>query len=95
VLGVEITDLVVQQGGPPPLAQTRGAADDNQRRLLRVRAGHGVQDIQAADAIGDADRVQTVDAGVGVGVGVGGGEAGDDLRAGADDLDATGHQQIV
>ena len=45
----------------------RGAADDHDRRFFGVSPGNGVEDVESADAIRDADQADTVDARVSVG----------------------------
>src|SRR5690606_26883433 len=66
-LGAEFADAVVQQGRSPTLAQAGGAADDHHGRFLGVGAGHGVERVEPAHAVGDAQHPEAVDAGVGVG----------------------------
>jgi hypothetical protein len=43
------------------------AADDDDGRFFGERAGDGVEDIEAADAVGDADQADAVDARIGIG----------------------------
>ena len=79
VLRVVGAHLVVDQRVAPPLAETRRAADDEDRRLFGVRLPRRVRHLQPADAVGDADGAQTPQSGVGVG-----GEARALLVAGGD-----------
>ena len=67
LLGVELADLVVQQGIFFAFLDSRRAADDDDRGFFGEGPGGGVGDLQAADAIGDADRAEAADAGIGVG----------------------------
>ena len=81
-LRAEVAHLVVEQRIVDALGQPRSAADDDDRRLFGVGPGDGVADREAADAVGDADRTQAVDAGIGVGR-----EAGAVFARAADDVD--------
>ena len=80
-LQVVAGDEVMDHGAGLAAPGRRGAADEDQRHLLGVGAGHGVQDAEAADAVGDHGGAGAVQAGVAVG-----GVPGVQLVAGADPL---------
>jgi len=67
VLRAKVFHLVVQQRIVRSFGKSRGAGDDQHRRLLGVGPGNGVRQAQSADAVGDADGPQAVDPRVGVG----------------------------
>jgi hypothetical protein len=90
LLGVELTDLVVEQRVLLAFFHARGAADDHHRGFLGKGLGGGVRDFQPADAIGDADGAQPTHARVGVG-----GKPGALLIAGVDELQLAPGQGIV
>jgi hypothetical protein len=90
LLGVELADLVVQQGVFLALAQAGCAADHDHGGLLREGLRRGVRDLEPAYAIGDAHRAQPVQARVGVG-----GEARPLLVTGVDDLEPAVLEHVV
>ena len=82
LLRLEGFHLVMQQRVLLPVLHARPAGDDDDRALFRVRAGDGVEDVQAADAVGHADQADAVEARIRVG-----GEAGAGLVGHGDRLD--------
>ena len=58
LLGVELADLVVQQGILLALFHARRAADDDDGGFLGKGFGGGIGQLQTADAIGHADRAR-------------------------------------
>ena len=86
----EVADAVVQQRIAFALLESGRAADHHDRRFFRIRAGHGVGQIQAAHAVGHADGAQAPHAGIGVRRKTGG------VLAGRPDvLQRTVHDQVV
>ena len=66
-LGIEGLDLVMQQGIAALFFDTRGATDHDHRGFFGVSLGCGVDDLQTAHAIGDANRSQAAHARIGIG----------------------------
>ena len=81
-LGFEGFDFVVQEGIFFAVFAARGAGDDDDGGFFGIGAGDGVEDVEPADAVGDADQADAVEAGVGIG-----GEAGAGLVGHGDGLD--------
>ena len=73
-LGFEGFDLVMKERIFFAIFAAGGTGDDDDGGFFSIGAGNGIEDVEAADAVGHADQADAVDAGVGVG-----GEAGTGL----------------
>ena len=65
-LRVESFDLVMQKRIFLAVFSAGRATDDDDGRFFGVGAGNGIEDIQSAHAISDADQTDAVDAGISV-----------------------------
>ncbi len=80
----------MQIGRASAFGQTGRAGEEHHRRPFSIGAGNGIDGVETADAIGDADRSDPVDTGVRVC-----GKSGAVFARGSDVFDGRGFDQLI